>query len=845
MKTLYQPALGTFNFICIILAGYMTFKQIQIYFDNSDTSAISFQRFTEGPIDIYPTYTFCIEDGGRGNMYLSREEEMKRVFEKYSKKEWLGGQDSYHFNVIDDKLVILPGERPYNCSLHNGEDCPEDDNFNMADGLVGILPPGLVDWTPDNHDGSITTEGSDGNVMMPGSHGGLIFPGSHGGDMIPGSHVEGIIPGSHDEDMVPHSDGGDILPGSHGGGIQGSHGEDIMPGNYGEDIMPGSHGEGIMPGSHGGGIMPGSHGGDSMPGSHGEGIMPGSHGGGIMPGSHGGSLMPGGNNEDKWEPWLFDPYPAPLNSLLGAQPPMYNPNGLGHTEAAHNEEISNTDHEHNNAIHGAPALVGVSNFSLIAITNPPDPGFGIHLNSSGIDRFKRNSNEIIHLTKCEKEQKKGVYLYPEEQSLERKHLITWSSNGQWYGIMPRHFSDLIMGYPGRFMWQPSSGQSDPVCRDVKYTLDDLSEFVFDDNVLDLKKFVLDYFTKSTTGSFAGWINKTYELVETECGMRSILGDTVCGTQDSFKTHLLHRTVMGFPLRKIFQDPTKMCYTPDLLPGVHKKSDQITIDLTNFLAAFSGGDLFADATVPMMTLHIHMQNQLMRSIGKELSSMSHRDLIRHCPEMNGFWEGQCFGTRLTYDISQVTLLKSRHDAENKCDKGLKDEDSKMMESILNDTAVRCVPMFWMGLKNYSSTYPKCTTDSQYKRIGDLTRNFTNLEKVRKMFTPPCEEMIIVTNVQRVKGRLRKEYYDDDLQTTVARSLYLDIQFRHVNDRYQVITNTRGFSVESCWSGIGGFIGIFVGVSMMQLPEIFMAFFTFSCKGGNKKDEDEKMASKFKS
>ena len=78
MKTLYQPALGTFNLICIILAGYMTFKQIQIYFDNADTSAISFQRFTEGPIDIYPTYTFCIEDGGRGNMYLSREEEMKK-----------------------------------------------------------------------------------------------------------------------------------------------------------------------------------------------------------------------------------------------------------------------------------------------------------------------------------------------------------------------------------------------------------------------------------------------------------------------------------------------------------------------------------------------------------------------------------------------------------------------------------------------------------------------------------------------------------------------------------------------------------------------------------------------
>ena len=169
--------------------------------------------------------------------------------------------------------------------------------------------------------------------------------------------------------------------------------------------------------------------------------------------------------------------------------------------------------------------------------------------------------------------------------------------------MPRHFSELIMGYPGKFKWQPSSAHLNPVCKDVKYTLDDFSDFVFDDNVIDLQKFVLDYFTKSTTGSFAGWINETYEQVETECEMRNILGDTVCGTQDSFKTHLLHRTVMEFPLRKIFQDPTKMCYTPDLAPGVHKKSDQITIDLTNFLLAFNGGDLFADATVPMMTFHI--------------------------------------------------------------------------------------------------------------------------------------------------------------------------------------------------------------------------------------------------
>ena len=225
---------------------------------------------------------------------------------------------------------------------------------------------------------------------------------------------------------------------------------------------------------------------------------------------------------------------------------------------------------------------------------------------------------------------------------------------------------------------------------------------------------------------------------------------------------------------------------------------------------------------------------MRSIGKELSSLAPGELVRYCPELQGNWNSpDCFGTRMTFDISQVTLLKSRHDADTQCEIDLKDEDEKIMKAILEDDEVGCVPTFWMGLSNYSSRYPKCNTDSQYKRIAVLTTNFTSLENVRDQIVPPCQEMIIVTNVQMVKGRLRK-----------GEDLYLDIQFRHVNDRYQVITNTRGFSVESCWSGIGGFIGIFVGVSLMQLPEIFLAFYTFLCRRSNKSEDKEKMGSKFK-
>ena len=55
------------------------------------------------------------------------------------------------------------------------------------------------------------------------------------------------------------------------------------------------------------------------------------------------------------------------------------------------------------------------------------------------------------------------------------------------------------------------------------------------------------------------------------------------------------------------------------------------------------------------------------------------------------------------------------------------------------------------------------------------------------------------------------------------LRLDIAFTHANPVYQVIKNGRSFSVESCWAGIGGFIGIFVGVSLRQIPELLFDFF----------------------
>ena len=122
-----------------------------------------------------------------------------------------------------------------------------------------------------------------------------------------------------------------------------------------------------------------------------------------------------------------------------------------------------------------------------------------------------------------------------------------------------------------------------------------------------------------------------------------------------------------------------------------------------------------------------------------------------------------------------------------------------------------------------------------RLSDITANFTNIGEdgivgeIKHQFDPPCDEMIIVSNKQYLKGKEMVwndlNGHEDFMMHENETKLRLDIVFTHANPVYQVIKNGRSFSVESCWAGIGGFIGIFVGVSLRQIPELIFDFFEF--------------------
>ena len=53
----------------------------------------------------------------------------------------------------------------------------------------------------------------------------------------------------------------------------------------------------------------------------------------------------------------------------------------------------------------------------------------------------------------------------------------------------------------------------------------------------------------------------------------------------------------------------------------------------------------------------------------------------------------------------------------------------------------------------------------------------------------------------------------------------IKFIYRDRQYEEIKFARDFGFESFWSGIGGFAGIFIGFSLMQIPAVLGNIYIF--------------------
>ena len=83
-------------------------------------------------------------------------------------------------------------------------------------------------------------------------------------------------------------------------------------------------------------------------------------------------------------------------------------------------------------------------------------------------------------------------------------------------------------------------------------------------------------------------------------------------------------------------------------------------------------------------------------------------------------------------------------------------------------------------------------------------------VTNSYTQPCDEMSIGINAYQTTK---------PTESLINQSIF-EITIKYPEKTYYEITNNQAFGFESFWSSVGGFVGIFLGFSLLQLPEFII-------------------------
>ena len=107
-----------------------------------------------------------------------------------------------------------------------------------------------------------------------------------------------------------------------------------------------------------------------------------------------------------------------------------------------------------------------------------------------------------------------------------------------------------------------------------------------------------------------------------------------------------------------------------------------------------------------------------------------------------------------------------------------------------------------------------------------------EAIAKQYLQPCGQMLSsVASTEALMPKVFPSKWVDEFISKNRRKTYeVDIGIRYGLTTYKVATNNQAFTFLSLFSQIGGFVGIFLGFSLLQLPVLLKlllsSFFDYS-------------------
>ena len=225
-------------------------------------------------------------------------------------------------------------------------------------------------------------------------------------------------------------------------------------------------------------------------------------------------------------------------------------------------------------------------------------------------------------------------------------------------------------------------------------------------------------------------------------------------------------------------------TPDTLCFTRRSEESLdTLRIYDWLAL--NKSIFSTDKYQSVILRVfvHHPGQLMRSFHRPVFESMMRDFPMYS---------------LKITVGKVSILRKRASSNVPCDERLDDDDAKFQETLIK--YANCTPVYWRRHQVDDLSQNNCKSKKDLQIANVLIQEYRT---VLKSYHSPCNQMEVFCKYDKEERNL-----GDDR----------NVKFLYADTVYEEIQNTKSFDLESFVSGVGGFIGIFLGYSILQLPEL---------------------------
>ena len=160
-------------------------------------------------------------------------------------------------------------------------------------------------------------------------------------------------------------------------------------------------------------------------------------------------------------------------------------------------------------------------------------------------------------------------------------------------------------------------------------------------------------------------------------------------------------------------------------------------------------------------------------------------------------------KLSFNLATNTILRKRAESKIPCDIDIENQDEHFLNKI--SEKLGCIPPYWKATMHKTLNLVDCTTPQQLK---DAYRYSQDHKKLLPTYGTPCLDMFSSVTYNWLIGNIDEKWSN--------------ISFTYKEKYYEEINYAQDFNLESFISNVGGFIGMFLGYSLMQLPDFLLGF-----------------------